>query len=98
MVAGGRWLGDGSRGGNRSVDDPRWMPAEVGGWGGVVGNNGGGHVLKPRTGWGLAEVLKLSRGIQLWPSRLPYSDVNINLEFLLLRLGSFDEALLLFPD
>ena len=27
---------------------------------------------KPRTGWGLAELLDLSRGIQPWPSRLPY--------------------------
>jgi hypothetical protein len=45
-TGGGRWLGSGRRGRNRSVDDLRGMPAEVGGWRWVAGDDGSGHVLE----------------------------------------------------
>jgi hypothetical protein len=41
-----RWLGGNGRGGDGSVDDLSGLSANVAGWGGVAGDDGGGHVLK----------------------------------------------------
>ena len=41
-----RWLGGHGRGRDGSVDDLSGLSANVTGWGGVAGDDGGGHVLE----------------------------------------------------